>query len=261
MLRGRGGLASRTSSLIASARTDQTLWLHNLSRLLATHQQSSSPPLSKALLAKVAQPAVRFLVLETLPLRTTPPGTVRYRDASKTVLTRCRLLLDPTEKAADAPSSSPSQPSSAESELPPDEEYLTGLVLFSLHLHPPSASLHPSAALPRKKPVADGGAASLFLPTNPHDLRFIAAGAEVWVWEEGMEEVSLPFQGPRRLLPPMREERASRVHAEEGEEGEVYWDSRPVEELERERAEKRRKEEEEDGRKKALVCERFGVVG
>jgi hypothetical protein len=247
-------MASRASGLLSSARTSQTLWLHSISRQLST--QTHSHALARPLLAKLLQPSLRLTVLEVLPFgstRSCPPTTTtpthRHSGESKIVLTNCRLLL----------SSSASEDDGNEEELP--ETDLQGLVLFSLHEHPPASS-QPIFLPPRKRHSKDHNddddTRNVFLPSNPHDLRFVQVGAEVWVWdpcyevvlrdEESEETLGLKVGGDEMWVEG------------EGEAGEVYWDSRSKEEREKEREERERREREGEAVRRGLVSGRFAVL-
>lgn len=213
-------------SLLARTRTDQTLWLHSLARLVAPHQSPTSPPLSLSALSKLAQPSIRLTVLSALPLAHGEWA------ASRALLLHCRLVLpSPTTEAVAATDD-------------------TGLVLLSLHSHPPSSALH--GGPPRKK-TPTGGGATLIVPTTAVDLGMVTAGVEVWAWDPTYEVVR-PAAGGRML----------RVKAGEravvGTEGEVVFDPRPADERERERAERRARDDWEERAERALVCPRFAIV-
>lgn len=258
------GLASRASSLLTSARTAQTLWLHNLSRQLANHQ-AQEHYLTLPLLAKLLQPKIRLAIIKMLPFGTTKihppldsPFNSRHEERErKVILARCRLLR------IDCKDDEPPQPTAS------TEQETQGVVLFSLHEHAPASTniLAASAIPPRKKAKREGDdSRTVFVPTNVHDLRFLEEGAEMWVWDP-VHEVELSAGmtvGQRR----------GEVRDEEGFEGtqaplmgggsgpgDVFWDSRSKEERGKARETKERRESGDRARREwGLVCGRFAVV-
>ena len=222
---------------------------------------------------------MRLRVLETLPLRTaTDPS--RPWDVSKTVLTRCRLLLDLAASSPPPFSPSPASPTSSNaptassSSQDTQDASLTGLVLLSLHANPPSSSLShvrsiPPPFLPTRKRDPGGAtatqdAATLFFPANAHDLSFVCPGIEVWAWDP-MNEVELPEDGAvaREWVAVAERKGIAKFEPDTaiGEEGDVFWDARPQEERERYKEEERRRDDQAENGERALVCARFGLVG
>lgn len=242
------GLASRASSVLSSARTAQTLWLHSLSR-----QLSSIEPLAPPLLAKLLQPKIRLQVVDVLPFGSShvdfePQASPSRRDERKVRLARCRMLRIDCQDAL--------EPSSTQS----TDEELEGLVMFSLNEHPPASSQIPNLPPRRKRAEGDGGR-TVFLPANPHDFRFMEKGAEVWVWEP-VGKISLSASTPK-------------VGQEDGEGAgrpeetqppltgvsigvDVVWDERAKEQRDKDRL--RPKISEEGRTEWGLVCSRFGIV-
>ncbi|GAA5867647.1 hypothetical protein JCM8547_001329 [Rhodosporidiobolus lusitaniae] len=248
------GIASRASALLTSAKTDQTLWLHDLSRSLS----SLALPAAIPTLLDIAPPAFCLRVI-SFPLSnglTDTSSDPSLRGGKKTLLAQCRLELD--EPAA------PSHPSDP-SDLPPaPPRDLIGLVLFSLHSFASSKSSLPpvSPVKPRSTTAKkDDGRRSLHVPTNPHDLqRFIVRAVEekkeveVWVWEPffPVDLLPEPKMGEREAFPSA----AAMPKDKRGDEEGVGWD----EELERKREEEVRLAKEADRKKKALVIGRFAVL-
>ncbi|KAM0755866.1 hypothetical protein T439DRAFT_376152 [Meredithblackwellia eburnea MCA 4105] len=290
-----GGLASLAINVLSSQRTQQTIWRSSLCRKVEPHQgrHATSSPLSYSQLFKLTVPEVRLVVLETLPLpftlRAKEKGEVRHWEESRTLLARCRLVLDEDE------------PGFKEEEEDTKEEDLEGLVLFSLQHNdtsraasmsrtsvpsappafiksPPAKSRRSSTSPENEEDDQEGRSFALFLPEHGHDLSYICAGREVWVWDP-FTEISLlapdqrAFWSKRVEQPVLRVQDnslqgESRVIAGEetesqvkGEDGDVFWDPRPVEEIERERLEEERLERAKAEERKALVCGRFGLVG
>ncbi|KAI5480039.1 hypothetical protein MNV49_002004 [Pseudohyphozyma bogoriensis] len=209
------GLASRASAALSSARTDHTLWLHTLSRTL-TDQFSH---LTRPLLDKLLQPAIRLLVLETLPLGAGAGSAAKPWEESRTILTRCRLIL--THSSSDTTSDS--------HVLEADME---GLVLFSLNANPPPTGISFGAAQPpRRKRPKSTESVTIYVPTGPHDLRLVEENAEIWCWDPCYET---PL--PDKLGPPLEVGGRFGVAGEErsGVE-EIVMDARSEEEKEWER--------------------------
>ncbi|GAA5901415.1 hypothetical protein JCM5296_003004 [Sporobolomyces johnsonii] len=240
------GIASRASSVLASARTEQALWLHDLSRHLST--LTASGPLSHTQLANALQPAVRLFILE-LPSSdaqeddSTASRTDRTRDR-RTVLAFCKLDVS---DLADARDETPSTP----------ERDLQGLVLFSLHERPSA----PSSSVVVPPPHHDRSrttSRSVFVPANPHDLGLLRPGSEVWVWEP-FHEVTLvgSDSGAWAIRPSGALDEGK---GEEEGEGGVFWDSKPLEARDRERGARVRKAREDDRSRKGIVCGRFGII-
>ncbi|KAK4704304.1 hypothetical protein P7C70_g1906, partial [Phenoliferia sp. Uapishka_3] len=263
-----GGLASLTANLVSSSRTDQTLWMHTLSRLIAPLQAASSPPLLYLDLAKLVQPSVRLLVLSTISFPSSSIPTSRHWEESRSVLARCRILLDPKAAASPEFTNLNSDPQSDDSEIA--EEDLVGLVLFSLHLHPPSFSNIYSVPPPFLTKTIDSRkieSAALFLPMHAHDLRFVKEGAEMWVWDPTYEIDMLGEGRSHEPLIPnkLASKGGGKTKANDQTGGEsaedVFWDHRPAEQIEQERLDETKMEEEQEDVKKTLVCVRFGIVG
>lgn len=250
------GLASRASSILSSARTAQTLWLHNLSRQLTARTQDQALTLPS--LHKLLQPDVRLSIMEILPFgsskvaSSSTSSSPSIRDERKIILARCRLAV------LDLDLESPSCTSVSELET-------TGLVLFSLNEHP-SASSQFGGVPPRKKREPQDTTRTLFVPSNPRDLRLIVEGAEVWSWDP-LHKISLStaiaeqelgagveLQG---AMMPSQQSPASTIY----NTGDVFWDSRTKVEREKERDKReRRARPKETPKEWALVCGRFGVV-
>ncbi|BGP57982.1 hypothetical protein JCM8202v2_005639 [Rhodotorula sphaerocarpa] len=165
------GMAARAARVLASARTEQTLWLHETARRLAAHAAKTADaagPTSaatgsrntSAALRNELQPDLRFTVLEVLSFGSDEADsfmTPDRRRERRTTLTTCRFVVDPLESSDPLPSDA-SQPT----------RETQGLVLFSLHdrLGPSgsgsgSASSASSAApvlpSPPKRSAMDGG--------------------------------------------------------------------------------------------------------
>ncbi|GAA5966571.1 hypothetical protein JCM21900_005508 [Sporobolomyces salmonicolor] len=249
------GIALRASSVLSAARTEQALWLHDLSRQLAT--LVSSGPLSRSQLANILQPAVRLFILElpSLSAQEDDPAasSINRRRDRRTALALCRLDVS---DLADPP------PTDLDETLPTSaapQRDLEGLVLFSLHSSPSA----PSSSRPL--PAAPGNPSrttsrSLFVPSNPHDFRLLRPGSEIWVWEP-FHEVTLAASASADWAIRSRGAEDKRQGEEEGDgQGDVFWDSKPLEERERERVERVRKAREGDRSRKGIVCGRFGIV-
>ncbi|GAA6015483.1 hypothetical protein JCM10207_008610 [Rhodosporidiobolus poonsookiae] len=249
------GIASRAAAVLNAAKTDQMLWLHDVSRSLGTLTFPAPVPS----ILEIARPALRLVVLSIPPSSASAAdeqsGAASRRGGKKTLLAQCRLELDDPSSApaTSAPGFSPS--------LSSPSRDLIGLVLFSLHLSPTSSALPPPSPIkPARTPAADGRR-TLHVPTNPHDLERLVArnggGAEVWVFE--------PFY-PVDLVPPPRlgegeafslkgvGEALPRPKRED--EGGVEWD----EEAERKRRMEEECEKNADRSRKALVVGRFAVL-
>lgn len=282
-------MAARASAVLAAVRTDHTLWLHDMSRRIASASSTTSTSASVggglALdeLAQALKPAIRLVVVD-IPssssgdelgtgARATTPDR-RRGVGQKSVLARCRIVLPPS--ITRPPTSSP----------PTESDDLVGLVLFSLHERsssaasaippppPPAPPPPPSSPTKRGTTTSRTRPRSLIIPTVPPDLRWIRPGAEVWVWDP-FREVVLPR--PRddegdddwRLRGRERERRSVREGArgygrevkrdeDEGEQDEgprVEWDGA----AQRAPADAAALEQQE-GTTRALVCGRFGVV-
>lgn len=253
------GLASRTSSILSSARTAQTLWLHNLSRQLTTHTQDQA--LTLPLLEKLLHPDLRLSVIEVLPFGSSkvdtsaPSSSPSFRIERKIVLARCRLAR---VEHGDVDATFASSTLFDDPETP-------GLVLFSLNEHPPASS-QLGGIPPRKKRDPEDKARTIFVPSNPHDLRFIAEGAEMWIWDPlhkiplstafaeqelgaGAEPAEAPDPDPQPPTSALEDA------------GDVFWDSRTKREREKEREMRERRERPKGAAKEwALVCGRFAVV-
>ncbi|GAA5933491.1 hypothetical protein JCM1841_001330 [Sporobolomyces salmonicolor] len=248
------GIALRASSVLSAARTEQALWLHDLSRQLAT--LVSSGPLSRSQLANILQPAVRLFILELPSLRAQEDDRAtssinRPRDR-RTALALCRLdvsdLTDPPLTDLDE-----TLPMSA---VP--QRDLEGLVLFSLHSSP--SALSSSRPIPAPRNPSRTTSRSLFVPSNPHDFRLLRPGSEIWVWEP-FHEVTLAASASADWAIRSRGAEDKREGEEAGDgQGNVFWDSKPLEERERERVERVRKAREGDRSRKGIVCGRFGIV-
>lgn len=173
------GLASRAAGYLSSAQTSHTLWLHSISRKLKQQE-----PLKLELLYKILQPSMRLLVLECYPFRHSASannsfgGYHSHRDDRRLALARCQLLLEFKE-------------TTVQEGLSAGDSSLDGLVVFSLHDNAPASTLT-ALNLPRRTrhKAQDDGRRHVSVPTTPHDLRFIEAQAEVWVFEP-FREVSL----------------------------------------------------------------------
>ena len=130
-------------------------------------------------------------------------------------------------------------------------------MVFSLHEHPPASSQIPSLP-PRRRRAEGHPGRTIFLPANPHDLRLLDKGAEVWVWEPfGKVSLSKP--------PPKRASQAESGGLSETQipltsgvvpEVDVVWDD-GAKENDSERA---RRKIEEERTEWGLVCCRFGIV-
>lgn len=253
------GLASRASSILSSARTAQTLWLHNLSRQLTAHTQDQA--LTLPLLHKLLHPDVRLSVIEVLPFGSSkvdssaPTSSPSLRDERKIILARCRLA------PLDGELVSPSRTPYPGLETP-------GLVLFSLNEHPPASS-QLGGIPPRKKRDPEDNTRTVFVLSNPHDLRFIAEGAEVWIWDP-LHKISLSTAFAEQELGAGVELQGAAGSMQQppasvlDDAGCVFWDSRTKEEreAEREARERRARPKSAKGEPKewALVCGRFAVV-
>ncbi|ORY85955.1 hypothetical protein BCR35DRAFT_302556, partial [Leucosporidium creatinivorum] len=249
------GLASRASSILSSARTAQTLWLHNVSRQLTAHTQDQV--LILPLLAKLLHPTIRLSVIEVLPfgsarVASEPTSSPSRRDERKVILARCRLARIEGDAG-----STISSTSAVDLEIP-------GLVLFSLNEHPPASSQ--LGGVPRKKRDPEDDTRTVFVPSNPHDLRFIAEGAEVWIWDP-MHRISLSTAFAEKELGAGAEMEGSSGSTQQppasmlSEVGDVFWDSRTKQERQEEReAKERRARPAGESKEWALVCGRFAVV-
>ncbi|GAA5895595.1 hypothetical protein JCM6882_000348 [Rhodosporidiobolus microsporus] len=255
------GIAFRASSLLSSARTDQTLWLHDFSRTL----NSLPLPAPVSSLLEALPPALRLTVL-SIPSFQLDGGVtedVTVRGGRRTLLAQCKLELD----------ASAASPGDHDEASPPRD--LLGLVLFSLHSYPTSsATLPPPSPVKSRKDASSASSSSdspktLYVPTNPHDLhRFLVRefegagqdgvaqrGVEVWVYPPFYPVELLPepeVGDPSPFAPARTSETAERDAAGEG----VEWD----EDLERKREEERRRAKEAERQKKALVVGRFAVL-
>ncbi|GAA5853018.1 hypothetical protein JCM9279_003785 [Rhodotorula babjevae] len=279
------GMAARASAVLAATRTDHTLWLHDMSRRLASASSSSATSTSVAgglmldELAQALKPAIRLVVVDvpSSALGDEPgagaSSTVSDRRrgaAQKTVLARCRIVLPPS--ITRPPTSTP----------PPETDDLVGLVLFSLHERsgatssaassvppPPPAPPPPPSSPSKRTTTSRTRPRSLVIPTVPPDLRWVRPGAEVWVWDP-YREVVLPRDeegGDWRMRGRERErrgagqgERAGVIKQDEDEDEQeegprVEWDGAA-------RAQSRTAgaAREQEGTTRALVCGRFGVV-
>lgn len=177
-------------------------------------------------------------------LRATPTSAEAERSivTRKTLLTRCRLLLVEPSPAPDPG---------------PSRRDLEGLVLFSLHHLSPSPTTSSAAPYDRT---------GLLVPQNPYELvRFVRAGAEVWVWEPwgevgmGGDERAEEFGAGAGRAGGVGVSRRKEEEAEEGEEGvRVEWAA----------SEGRSAAawggggggEKSEGTRKGLVCSRFAVL-
>lgn len=166
------------------------------------------------MLAKLTRPDMKVEILEILsgkgksrPGRSadsvhSSPRKPRGWGAAddKLVMARCRLLIGLSASSSGA---APGGEADTEADGGGEEEddEVHGLVAFSLHLHPTAtaAAASTAAGAPPVLPPATSkhstekrpaGGCSLFLPSNPHDLRFLREGVEVWVWAP-YEEVVL----------------------------------------------------------------------
>ncbi|GAA6051429.1 hypothetical protein JCM3770_000516 [Rhodotorula araucariae] len=250
------GMAARAAAVLAAARTEQTLWLHDMSRLV-----SSAGALPRPQLAHALQPAVRLAVVTVLSFGSDAADTLvvggrdRRRDR-RTLLAQCRLLL-------------PAEGSGRDDGAPSEQRDLNGLVLFSLHERPASASAVPGAPSPSKRPAkanasGAGGTpgppppASVVVPAAPADLRFLRPGAEVWVWEP-FREVVLAQRAETWCIAapsPPSSAPADAPSVDDAGAVQVEWEA-GLGIGARERAEEER---EGDRTTKALVCGKFGVV-
>lgn len=254
-------MASRAAEVFAQTRTGHTFWLSKLSMVLAERQ--GKKPLSPRMLAKLTAPDLRVEVLELLPIasgkralaagpdknaRASPRKTRGGRNSDeKLVLARCRLLIGVSAAAAGA---APGGEAGMDGDEKEDGD-VHGVVAFSLHLHPAVGAGTASSAVDGAPPLlpqqdgrqsdqrhaghrAGGSGASLFLPSGVHDLRFLRAGVEVWVWGP-YEEVVLNLGGEEV-------DREGTVGVEGGRDG------------------MREGSGEEERVAVALVCSRFGVL-
>ena len=186
----RSGMAARASSLLSAARTEQTLWLHDVSRRLAAVTSAPSSngrtATTTTTLAAELRPDLRLKVLQVLSFGNDEADSFMAPDRRRerwTTLAVCRLLVRDRDRPADA-ALSKGEPSTRETQ---------GLVLFSLHDHHSTGSSASSVPLPsptkRPRPESDPSSSSsstartLAVPTIPPDLRLIRPDAEVWVWE------------------------------------------------------------------------------
>ncbi|GAA5827800.1 hypothetical protein JCM11251_007679 [Rhodosporidiobolus azoricus] len=257
------GIASRASSLLSSARTDQTLWLHDFSRTLT----SLNLPLPVSSLLQAIPPALRLTVLSIPSFHDTDVAEdVTLRGGRRTLLAQCRLELHNPF------------PSAEDSSSPPRD--LIGLVLFSLHSYPTSsATLPPPSPVKNRKDAHSPNSSSadpprtLFVPTNPHDLqRYIVRelersgehdaqtkkGVEIWVYEPFYPVELLPEPEVGALSPFFPEKKAvETVNSDvgEGTEG-VAWD----EEVEGWREQEQKRFKAAERQKKALVVSRLAVL-
>lgn len=270
------GLAARASAVLAAARTEQTLWLHDMSRVLASSPAHPGPRDREAL-ARALRPAIRLVVVE-VPALAAGAGDAgqaqvglgvtgdRRRDR-RTLLARCRIVL-PRQDAASSSSSSP--PPGLDADSPDPDPDLLGLVLFSLHERASSSSSYagpapapaPAPSPTKPHPGTDASSASLLIPTVPPDLRRLRPGAEAWVWDP-FREVVIDETGEGWRVRERGRGRGrgveggggARAREEEvdGEEEGVEWAA--------EGGERPRGEVGDEGRTtKALVCGRFGIV-
>lgn len=191
-----------------------------------------------------------------------------YWEASKSVLARCRIIT------SDEVVSSGAEINDNEGDFTPD---LEGIVLFSLHSHPPSsnfANSNTAAVTIPPKTNQDGSpkkgqGSRIFLPSNPYDMRFLVAGAEVWGWE-AWHEIVLPesveeFELPQEVAivsgeDAMKEGADSFEAVQLGVEQDVFWDGRPALVREKEKQQQLKVERQSDRVQIALLCNRFGVV-
>ncbi|GAA5979265.1 hypothetical protein JCM11641_001976 [Rhodosporidiobolus odoratus] len=248
------GIASRAAHLLNSAKTDQTLWLHDLSRSLS----SLDLPAPVSLLAEVAPPAVRLTILSipTSSSSTSSDPYVGSRGGQRTLLAHCKLELDDLPSSAEATSTN----------LPEPRRDLVGPVLFSLHSYPTSSSTLPPPSRIRKgagttQQKKDEARRHLYVPTNPHDLeRFLARdggkGVEVWVYEPFFPVDLLPEPvigevGSSISIPGVTAERR-----DEPDGDGVEWD----EDLQQKKEEERKRAKEAERRRKALVVGRLAVL-
>lgn len=222
----RAGLASLASTVLASAKTEHTLWIHELSRTLAAHQAT---PLTRPLLAKLLQPVICLRVVEILKSGAVAASDLTPQlsvwEESRVVTARCAIVMD--GNAGD------------------DDQQ--GLVVFSLHNRPPTSTLTATVtkSLQRKPPGDRSERLAVFVPSTPHDLRHLEPGVDVWVWGTPCEVVLSP---PTVVAPPA--DLAERIIED------VFWDARPA----AVRAEEATKGEHYREVRRALVCSQFGVI-
>lgn len=285
-------MAARASAVLAAARTDHTLWLHDMSRRLASPSSlaggSGGGGLALDELAQALRPAIRLVVVD-VPSSTAgdePGGGAgpmapdrRRGGGQKSVLARCRIVLAPS--ITRPPTSSP----------PPESNDLVGLVLFSLHERSGSSSSSSSSAVPPPPPAPPpppGPSSptkptttatsrtrprSLIIPTVPPDLRWVRPGAEAWVWDPFREVVLArdgEGEGDWRMKARERERRGRgeaerEVKMDEDEQEQDEQEGPRVEWEDGARAQSKGPSvgtagEQHEGTTRALVCGRFGIV-
>ncbi|GAA5933939.1 hypothetical protein JCM3775_000328 [Rhodotorula graminis] len=286
------GMAARASAILAATRTDYTLWLHDLSRRLASASSSSATSAGGGLaldeLAQALKPAIRLVVVD---VPSSSPGDElgagagsgsttpdRRRGAGqKSVLARCRIVLPPSATSSSSSGS----------------DDLVGLVLFSLHersgsssssaaassVPPPPPAPPPPSSPTKRTTTSSTRPRSLVIPTVPPDLRWVRPGAQAWVWDPFREVVLPPREGADdwRARASERErrsvgeregqgerERRDVKRDEEGDEQEpedgprVEWDEAGL--SGRAQRAGATATHEQEGTTRALVCGRFGIV-
>lgn len=160
------------------------------------------------MLAKLTAPDMKVEIVEVLSTRgkragasSGAPGSPRKRGSGgkaddKLVLARCRLLIGLSATASSGAEAGTGAEGGGDQdrgeEEEDDDDEVHGVVAFSLHLHPAATAAAASSTAGGAPPVLPPpaskhstqkrAAASLFLPSHQHDLRFLRAGVEVWVW-------------------------------------------------------------------------------
>ncbi|GAA5915593.1 uncharacterized protein JCM6883_004241 [Sporobolomyces salmoneus] len=250
------GIAARANSILTAAKTDHTLWLHDLSRKLISAStedkkvettESAGGGRNKRELEALLEPDLKLIIVDVLDPTTqttndeNPGGETRPRGGGghqRTLLTRCRLDLSATT----SPSSSPNEP-----EEEPNDLDLTGLVLFSLHNYRNSSTSsskssgssfsHPQIRPRPQDKIKDDDALrtrSLFIPQGPLDFRTFRPDLEVWVFASegggcgGISEIELNEDPETWRVSPEAKRKEEEVKKERQREG----DGAEVDEME-----------------------------
>lgn len=256
-------MAARASSLFASGKTEQTLWLHDFSRRLTGLGPTVLPSLQAAV-----EPDVRVVVLEVLSFGSDEVDSFMMPDRRRerrSTLATCRLIQEPTRAAANT--------DEGDDWFAAPTRETQGVVLFSLHDQLGQAGSGSARSVPRPSPTKHARTnnlaatpspqknreRSLAVPAIPPDLRLIRPGAEVWIWEP-FHEVQLVrnddvgFDLPRE--PVEAPEPTQEVPSSQDDGPAIVWvpQTPPGGHL------PLKKQEPEQVARNGLVCSRFAVL-